>query len=164
MTDCEVELDLSWKKDCVLVQYHNCITCVDFKIRITNLYVPVVLFSINDNIKFLKSLKQGFKRKVSWKKNRGYMIDTAFKNINRLSVQSSKSDENDPTRIFFVKYYMPLVEINHFNALIDNKPFFDQPVKDGYEKLVEVSRIHNYTTGNLLGYRFIKIIKIYLLA
>ena len=92
------------------------------------------------------------------------MIDTAFKNINRLFVQSSKSDENDPTRNSFVKYYMPLVEINDFNALNDNIPFFDQPVKDGYEKLVEVSRNHNYTTGNLLGYRFIKIIKIYLLA
>ena len=26
-------------------------------------------------------------------------------------------------------YYMPLVEINDFNALIDDKPFFDQPVK-----------------------------------
>ena len=24
---------------------------------------------------------------------------------------------------------MPLVEIKDFNALIDNKPFFDQPVK-----------------------------------
>ena len=32
----------------------------------------------------------------------GYMIDTAFKNINRLFFQSFKSDENDPKRIFFV--------------------------------------------------------------
>ena len=29
----------------------------------------------------------------------------------------------------FDKYYMPLVEIKYFDALIDNKPFFDQPVK-----------------------------------
>ena len=26
----------------------------------------------------------------------------------------------------FIKYYMPLVEIKDFNALIDNKPIFDQ--------------------------------------
>ena len=28
---------------------------------------------------------------------------------------------------------MPLVEIKDFNALIDNKPFFDQPVKNRQE-------------------------------
>ena len=27
-------------------------------------------------------------------------------------------------------YYMPLVEIKDFDALIDNKPFFNQPVKN----------------------------------
>ena len=38
---------------------------------------------------------------------------------------------------------MPLVDINDFNALIDNKPFFDQPVKNKhevFEKLTEMSR------------------------
>ena len=36
---------------------------------------------------------------------------------------------------------MPLVEIKNVNALIKNKPFFDQPVKkktETYEKLVEM--------------------------
>ena len=34
---------------------------------------------------------------------------------------------------------MSLVEINNFKALVDNKTFFDQPVKkeEAYEKLVE---------------------------
>ena len=52
---------------------------------------------------------------------------------------------------------MPLVEIKDFNALIDNKPFFDQPVKskqEAYEKLIEMSRNDDYTTGNLLYYSF----------
>ena len=38
---------------------------------------------------------------------------------------------------------MLLVEINDFNALIDNKSFFDQPVKnkqEAYEKLIEMPR------------------------
>ena len=38
---------------------------------------------------------------------------------------------------------MPLFEIKHFNALIDNKQFFEQPVKnklEAYEKLVEMSK------------------------
>ena len=56
---------------------------------------------------------------------------------------------------------MPLVEIKDFNALIDNKPFFDQPVKNkqkAYEKLIEISRNNDYTIGNLLDFHIIKII------
>ena len=52
---------------------------------------------------------------------------------------------------------MPLVEIEDFSALIDNKPFFDQPVKnkqETYEKLIEMSRNDGYTTGNVLDYLY----------
>ena len=48
---------------------------------------------------------------------------------------------------------MPLVEIKDFNALIDKKPFFDQPVKnkqEAYEKLFEILKNHDYTTGNII--------------
>ena len=37
---------------------------------------------------------------------------------------SDQNGNNDPARSSFDKYYMPLVEIKDFNALIDNKPFF----------------------------------------
>ena len=50
---------------------------------------------------------------------------------------------------------MPLVEINDFNTLINNKPFFHQPVKnkqESYEKLVKMARSDNYITGNVLNY------------
>ena len=57
------------------------------------------------------------------------MIDPNFININRLFVLSFKNGHNDSTRKSFNKYYMPLVEIKYLNALIDNKPFFDEPVK-----------------------------------
>ena len=46
---------------------------------------------------------------------------------------------------------MSLVDIKDFNALIDNKPIFDQPVKDkqeAYEKLIEMWKNDDYTTGN----------------
>ena len=52
---------------------------------------------------------------------------------------------------------MPLVEIKDFNALINNKPFFDHPVKnkqEAYEKLVEMSRNNDYATGNILHYLY----------
>ena len=86
---------------------------------------------MNDNIKFLKILKQGFKRTIYWSKyksdittkpkssNLRYTIDPTFRNNNRLFVLPFKNGDND-------NYYMPLVEIKDFNALIDNKTFFDQ--------------------------------------
>ena len=80
------------------------------------------------------------------------MINAKFSNINRWFVLSLKNDENDLERDCYDKYYLPLVEIKDFNALIDSKPFFDQPVKskqEAYEKLVEMSRNDDCTTGNL---------------
>ena len=64
---------------------------------------------------------------------------------------SFKYGKNDPRRDSFNKYYMQLVEIKDFSALIDHKPFFDQPVKnnqEAYEKLIEMARNDDYTTGN----------------
>ena len=76
------------------------------------------------------------------------MIDSTFRNINRLFVQSFKAGENDPTRNSFDKYYISLVKIKCFNTLINNKPFFNQLVKnkqDAYENPVEMSRYNDYT-------------------
>ena len=136
--------------------------------------------SLNDYNRFLENIKQGFKRTNSWNKrseitkrpknnNLGYMIDPTFRNINRLFVLSFKNGGNDSTRNYFDEYHMPLVEIKDFSDLIGNKPFFDQPVKnkpEAYEKLVEMSRIDDYTTGNLLDFsyhqNYYKLIGIYL--
>ena len=40
-----------------------------------------------------------------------------------------KNGNNDLTRNSFDKYYTASVEIRDFNALIDNKLFFNEPVK-----------------------------------
>ena len=70
-------------------------------------------------------------------------------------VLSFKNVNDDPTRDSFDKYYLLLVEIKDFNALINNKPLFDHPVKskkEAYEKLIEMSRSKDRTTGNFLQY------------
>ena len=71
-------------------------TGATFRINNAKLYVPVVTLSINDKIKFLENIKQGFKRTISWNKYRSeratqpknnnldYLIDPTFRNINRL--------------------------------------------------------------------------------
>ena len=58
-------------------------------------------------------------------------------------VLSFKNGIDDPTRNSFDNYYLSLVEIKDFIALINNKLFFDQPVKnkqEAYEKLIKMSR------------------------
>ena len=111
--------------------------------------------SINDNITFLRNMKQGFKRTISWSKckseiiahpknnNLHYIIDLPFRNINRLSVISLKLGRNISTRNSFNRHYLQLVEIKDFNALIDNKLFLEQSIKNEQEackKLAEMSR------------------------
>ena len=117
--------------------------------------------SINDNIKFIEKIKQGFKRTISSNKYRSnittqpknnnldYMIDPTFRNINRLFVLSFKNGNDDSTRGSFDKHYTALAEIKDFNALIDNKTFFDLPVKnkqETYENFIEMSKNNGYTT------------------
>ena len=52
------------------------------------------------------------------------MIDPTFRNINRLFGLLFKASKTAPTRNSFDKYYKPSIEINFFNALLDNKLFF----------------------------------------
>ena len=99
------------------------------------LYVQVATLSINNNNKFFENIKQGFKRTISWNKYRSeiitqtknnnlyYLTDPTFRNINRLFVLSFKNGNDDLARNSFDKYYMPLVEIKDFNALVDKNHF-----------------------------------------
>ena len=75
----------------------------------------------------------------------------------RLFYLSVKTGNDVPPRHSFDEHYMPLVEIKDFNALINNKPFFDQPVKnkqEAYEKLENISGNDDFTTRNLLDYLY----------
>ena len=103
-------------------------TAAKLQINNAKLNVPVVTLSINDNIKFLKNIKQGFKRTISSNKYRceikkqpknyilDYFIDWTFKfkNISELIVLSFQNGHIDPARDSFDKYYMTLVEIKRF--------------------------------------------------
>ena len=169
LINCEMELDLPWSRYCIISEISRTppapanptvpATEATHTTR-AKLYVPVVTLSINNNIKFLENIKQGFKRTISWNKYRSE-ITTQPKNnnldylINPTFVLSFKNGDNDPERGSFHKYYMLLVETKDFNVLIDNKPCFDQTVKnkqETYEKLIDMSRNDDYTTGYLLDF------------
>ena len=59
-------------------------TGATFQINNAKLYVPVVTLFINDNIKFLENIKQGFKRTIFWNKYRSEI--TQPKNNNFLLI------------------------------------------------------------------------------
>ena len=94
--------------------------------------------------------------------NLNYLIDPTFTKVNRLFVlpferikENNKKDHRDS----FSHYFVPNVEIKDFNVLIDEKGFFDLPVKneeETYDKIIEMSRNNDYTTGNLLDFAYFK--------
>ena len=68
LINCEVELILNWSANCVIICTNVNNQVPTFTIRETNLYVPAVFLSTQDNEKILPQLKSDFKRKTSWNK------------------------------------------------------------------------------------------------
>ena len=129
LINCETEPVLSWSKECIITEISIIpavpgdpdanrpvsdaaaiqATSAKFQINNAKLYVLVITLSINNNIKCLKNIKQGFKRTISWNEhmseittqtnnnNLAYLIDPTFRNINRLFLLSLRNGNNDPT-------------------------------------------------------------------
>ena len=85
LINCEVELILTWFKNCVLINkltrdanYNgdprvseiNNPENATFQIIDTKLFVPVVTLSKENYIKLLEQLKSGFKKNIKWNKYR----------------------------------------------------------------------------------------------
>ena len=69
--------------------------------------------------------------------------------------------ENEADIKVHTAYYLPKVEINHCNFMIDRKNFFDQPVKRHmrtYDNICKVpaAQADGYTTGCVLDYNYFK--------
>ena len=61
LINCEVELILDWSENCVIMSTNVVNQNTTFTITKTNLYVPVVTLSTQDNAKLLPQLKSDFK-------------------------------------------------------------------------------------------------------
>ena len=57
LINCETELILDWSANCVMISTNNANQVPTFTITETNLYVPVVTLSTQDNSKLLPKLK-----------------------------------------------------------------------------------------------------------
>ena len=184
MINCEIELISTWSKNYALADMtvraagnnndHPATVApngLEFQITDMELYVPVVTLSKENDKKLLGQKKSGFKRTVRWNKcrsqmtiqpqnnNLNYLIDQTFTKVNRLFVLPFVRNVEGEHRHSFSNYYVPNVRIKDFKVLIDGKRFFDLPVKDekeAYEKIIEMSRNNDYTTGNLLDFAYFK--------
>ena len=92
--------------------------------------------------------------------NLNILIDPTFTNVNRLFVLAYQVDaNNNHNRQSFSQFYLPRVMIKDFNVIIDRLVFFEFPIKneeEAYEKVIDISRNNEYTTGNLLDYDYFK--------
>ena len=171
LINCEVELILDWSANCVIIYTNVANQVPTFTITETNLYVPVVTLSTQDNAKLLPQLKSGFKRTISWNKylakpellaqnaNLNHLIEPSFQGVNRLFVLAFEHDNNNEQRISNKRYYIPNVEIKDYNVMIDGKNFLDQTIKNDkvtYENIRKIAtgQKDDYTTGCLLDYIF----------
>ena len=178
LISCEVSLELKWNKNCVITSLerrqvgarprNNALTGATLAINDCKLYVPVVTLSKDDEIKLLTNLKSGFKREIIWNKYRSQMtteainnnlnilIDPTFTNVNRLFVLAYQTTDD---RQSYSQFYLPKVMVKDFNFIIDKLAFFDLRIKteeETYEKIIDISRNNEYTTGNLLYYDYFK--------
>ena len=174
-----MSLELKWNKNCVITSQQIGVnldggntaapTNATLAINDCKLYIPVVTLSKYDEIKLLTNLKSGFKREIIWNKYRSQMtteainnnlnilIDPTFTGVNRLFVLAYGQINND--RQSFSQFYLPNVLVKDYNVIIDKLAFFDLPIKteeEAYEKIIDISRNNEYTTGNLLDYDYFK--------
>ena len=101
LINCKIELKLKWKKCCALSANGNDndnANNINFTIKDTKLYFPVVTLSAGDNQKLSKLLSKGFERSVYWNEYKTkcenknttneyrYFLESNFFGFNRLFV------------------------------------------------------------------------------
>ena len=137
LINCEVELILNCSSDCVIIYTDVANENPTFTITDTNLYLPLVTLSTQDNTKLLQQLKLGFKRAVSWNKYSSkpellarnpylnHLIEPSFQGVNR---PFALAFEDDAQKTSNKRYCLPNVEIKDYNVMIYGKIFFDQTI------------------------------------
>ena len=174
LINCKIKLNLTWKKECVLstdndVAVPNLHNNPVFIINDTKLYVPVVTLSKEDNKDFIDQQNKGFRRSIYWNEYKtkeqnedadanvfNYInLDPSFQGVNRLFVMGySRADNNQPTRNGRTKYYLPRIDLEKYNVIIDGRNFYDNPIESDIEKYRE---LNDWKRGRLYYRIFIRL-------
>ena len=170
LINCKIKLNLTWKKDCVL---SNKDSAAVFIINDTKMYVPVVTLSKEANKDFIEEQTKGFQRSIYWNEYKTKEInedadanvfkyinlDPSFQDVNRLFVMAYNRENGQPTRNGQRKYYLPRIDLEKYNVIIDGRNFYDNPIESDIEKYRELKKVmigkgEDYTTGSLLDFNY----------
>ena len=69
--------------------------------------------------------------------------------------------DGQPTRNGQQKYYLPRIDLEKYNVIIDGRNFYDNPIESDIEKYRELKKVmigkgEDYTTGSMLDYNYFK--------
>ena len=140
---------MTWFENRVIVYTNVSNQGSTFEITETNLYVSVVTLSTQDNAKLLPQLKPGFKRIINWNKyiskpellrqnpHLNRLVEPSLQGVNRLFVLAFR---NDAQRTSSKRYYLPNVDIENYNVMIDRKSFLDQPITNNKVKYENIRK------------------------
>ena len=168
--NCKIKLNLTWKKECVLsTDDGNAV----FIINDTKLYVPLVTLSKEDNKDFIEQQNKGFQISIYWNEYKTKEInenadanvfkyinlDPPFQGVNRLFVIAYNRVDGQPNRDDQQKYYLPRIDLNKYNVIIDGRNFYDNPIESDIEKYRELKKVmtgkgEDYTAGSLLDFNY----------
>ena len=137
------------------------------------MYVPVVTLSKEDNKDFIEQQSKGFQRSIYWNEYKTKEInenadanvfkyinlDPSFQGVNRLFVMAYNRVDSHPTRNGRQKYYLPRIDLEKYNVIIDGRNFYDNPIESDIEKYREFKKVmigkgEDYTTGSLLDFNY----------
>ena len=170
LINCKIKLNLTWKKECVL---STGVGEAVFIINDTKLYVPVITLSKEDNKDLIEQQNKGFQRCIYWNEYKTKEInedadanvfkyinlDPSFQGVNRLFVMAYNRANGQPTRNGQQKYYLPRIDLEKYNVIIDGRNFYDNPIESDIEKYRElkkemIGKGEDYTTGSLLDFNY----------
>ena len=71
----------------------------------------------------------------------------------------NRVNDDQPQRNGQQKYYLPRIDLKKYNAIIDGRIFYDNPIESDIEKYRELKnvmivKVEDYTTGSLLDYNY----------
>ena len=168
----KIKLNLTWKKECVLSNQDGAAV---FIINDTKMYVPVVTLSKEDNKDFIEQQNKGFQRSIYWNEYKTkeqtenadanspkyISLDSSFQGVNRLFIMAYNRVAGQSTTNGQRKYYLPRIDLNKYNVIIDGRNFYENPIESDIEKYRELKKVmigkrEDYTTGSLLDYNYFK--------
>ena len=170
LINCKIKLNLTWKKECVL---STGVGEAVFIVNDTKLYVPVVTLSKEDNEDFIEQQNKAFQKSIYWNEYKTKEInedananvfkyinlDPSCQGVNRLFVMAYNRANGQPTRNGRRKYYLPRIDLEKYNVIIDGRNFYDNPIESDIEKYRELKKVmigkgEDYTTGSLLDFNY----------